>query len=159
MPIADVPITLEVFGSGWVVNVDVTVELPNENPRPAQDGEAEVKFLDIGEIPGIEIFHETPWRITVQGRVPFNVTEFPWIVGYDGIVGANRMQIQARLTAHPEIYIQRDILLGEDSWTWPILGTRMLDVGLNGLPSTATMVALGVSTVAGLSLLYFVGRR
>lgn len=161
MPVADVPILITPTLSGvpWVVNVDVLIAPAGqpENTRPAEDGEVEVKLLDIGELPGDWIvYHETPWILTFGGMVPFNVTDYSWIVGYDGVIGANRMGIVARLTADPLVSTTLVIRLGTESWTDETFGkTHKSSLQIN----PEVVVPIGISVVAGLTLLYLAGRR
>ncbi|GAG22128.1 unnamed protein product, partial [marine sediment metagenome] len=90
------------------------------------------------------------------GRVPFNVTDYSWIVGYDGAIGANRMGIIARLTADPLVYTTEVIRLGTESWTDETFGkTHKSSLMIN----PEVVVPIGISVVVGLTLLYLAGRR
>lgn len=124
MPIADVRLSLELAAVPWSLNVFVTVIVAGQE-RIARDHEVECKILDIGEVfADRTVYHETPWRDTMgDGRATFIHDEFPWIEGYDGLAGANRLSIWVRIKDRPEIEMSKDIRLGTTTWTNPTSGS------------------------------------
>ena len=117
MPVCNVNLEMEVFGSPWVVNVYVYTTIPGGERQPAADGQVEVRLLDIGDIiTDRSIKNETGWMPTVGGMVPFNIIDYPWVIGYDNIIGgANRMSIEARWAGDTDRALFHDIRLGTET--------------------------------------------
>ena len=119
MALATPTLTLTVTATKWDVRVTVNVEIAGET-RTAKAGEVEVQILDIGEGLDYRTYNSTLYVDTDgNGQTRFNNSSYPWLVGYDGLWGANRFQINARLTADPSVLTYKYILLGMTGWSNP----------------------------------------
>jgi len=105
-----------VAAPGWDVEVTLNVEVAGAT-RPAGEGEVEVMLEDIGEGLDYRVYNVTGWRpIGLGGKIRFSYLEDPWIVGFDGLYGANRFNIHTRLTADPATGVSKELFLGTTDW-------------------------------------------
>ena len=105
-----------VVEKGWNVEVTVNVEAAGRI-RPAGEGEVEVMLEDIGEGLDYRVYNVTGWRsIGLGGKIRFSYLENSWIVGFDGVYGANRFNIHTRLTADPATGVSKELFLGTTDW-------------------------------------------
>lgn len=123
MPIAEPELTLDIHETPWDVLITVNIRQAGTTRR-AGFREAECKILDIGEVPADRyVYNETHWaRTNENGQMLFHYSEFPWLGGYDGLAGANRISVWVRLTDRPEVETSKDVRLGTTTWTNPTSG-------------------------------------
>ena len=138
MPVADPVLTVDVAAIGWDVLVSVDIR-EGVTARPARAGEVEVILYDIGEIILDRTVYNQTGRVktNAQGRVRFNYSAYPWLVGYDGVWGANRVSLSARLVGvTPEIVVVKDLRLGTTSWEDPPSDEEagVVEGGVRGFP-------------------------
>ena len=119
LEVATPEITLTVLGTDWDVEVSVMVNMAGET-RPAKADEVESRIRDTGEGFDYKIYNQTPWwKTDASGKVYFDHETYPWLVGFNGAMGANRMYIDARLTGAPEVSAEKHMLLGRTGWSDP----------------------------------------
>ena len=120
MPQATPEVTIEIAAIGWDILVTVRIKSPYETRLAAKD-EAEVMINDIGEMPlDYTVYHQAGWRGTDEkGQVLFTYDQYPWLEGYNGIAGANRLHVIARLMWQAETAVVKEMRIGTETWTDP----------------------------------------
>lgn len=119
MSLATPTLTLVFAVTKWDVRVTVKISIAGVS-RPAEAGEVEVRIRDTGEGLDYTVYHQTPYvKTNGNGQVRFNNSSYSWLVGFDGMFGANRMYIDARLVADPTVAAEKHMLLGRTTWKNP----------------------------------------